>query len=288
MSRKVIKTYAATRELLAPGMYINRPLPNRELKHFDPFLLLDQMGPTQQGPGPQKGTDEHPHRGFITLSYILEGEIEHKDSMGNHGIAKSGGMQYMIAGSGIIHSEKQSKDFSAEGGLLHGFQLWINLPAKHKGHKPEYFNLNDSEIPRHKFENGAYLKILAGSYGELASPVKTFSPVFVYHLHLPAKTDVMLQVPLDYNIFAYAPKNEVLLGEDKTPVGSYHMAIFDEHSVGLPISNASDEDRDLMLYGGVPIGEPIVPYGPFVMNSFKEIQTAIMDYEAGKYGEIDF
>lgn len=288
MTRKVVKIITATPEQLAPGMIIQRPLPHAELRHFDPFLLLDQMGPVQQIPGPQKGTDAHPHRGFITLSYILEGEIEHKDSKGNLGLAKAGGMQYMIAGSGIIHSEKQSKTFSEQGGMLHGFQLWINLPAQYKSHTPEYFNLNDEEIPRYAFQNGAYIKVLAGNYDYAKSPVKTFSPLFVYHLHLPEKSEVELIVPIDFNIFAYIPDREIQLGYDRTMVTGKQMAIFEGNNSSIKVYNPGTLPKDIMLYGGVPIGEPIVPYGPFVMNTFKEIQTAIYDYEAGKYGIIDF
>jgi quercetin 2,3-dioxygenase len=286
MSRKVIKTQPVSREQLAPGMFINRPFPTRELRHFDPFLLLDQMGPVDYAAGPPRGTEEHPHRGFITLSYILDGEIEHKDSRGHHGFAQPGGMQYMIAGSGIIHSEKQSEEFSAKGGRLHGFQLWINLPAKDKEHTPEYYNLNDPEIPRHTFDNGAYIKVLAGSYGAVTSPVKTFSPLFVYHVHLPANTTQTINVPADYSIFAYVPEHTVELGADNTPVLGPKMAIFDDETTEFSLNNPANMAADIMLYGGVPIGEPIVPYGPFVMNTFKEIQTAIYDYEAGKYGTI--
>lgn len=289
MSRRVIKTVTARKELLAPGMYIQRPLPHPEIKNFDPFLLLDQMGPTEQKPdNVQKGTGDHPHRGFATLSYILEGELEHKDSLGNTGLAKAGGMQYMIAGSGIVHSEKQSKGFTATGGTLHGFQLWINLPAKYKDEQPAYFNLNDHEIPRHTFENGAYVKVLAGAYNDVISKVKTYTPLFVYHVYLPQKSEVELTVPIDYNIFAYVPDREVQLGEENTLVSGKQMAIFDGDSTKLKITNPGTLPKDIMLYGGIPIGEPIVPYGPFVMNSFKEIRTAIADYEAGKYGTIDF
>lgn len=289
MSRKVIKTHTATREEVAPNFFVNRPLPHATLKHFDPFLLLDQMGPvdipasTKQG-----GTDAHPHRGFITLSYILEGEIEHKDSLGNKGLAKSGGMQYMVAGNGIIHSEKHSKAFAASGGNLHGFQLWINLPAKYKDEQPAYFNLNDHEIPRFTFENGAFVKVLAGAYDEVVSPVKTYSPLFVYHVHLPEKSEVELTVPINYNIFAYIPDREVQFGDDKTLVAGKQFAAFSGDNPSLKISNPGSMPKDIMLYGGIPFNEPIVPYGPFVMNSFKEIQNAIYDYEAGKYGTIDF
>ncbi|MFX3625931.1 MAG: pirin family protein [bacterium] len=289
MSRKVIKTHTSTREQVGENFFVNRPLPHPTLKHFDPFLLLDQMGPAEQQPSTkQKGTDAHPHRGFITLSYILQGEIEHKDSLGNFGLAKSGGMQYMIAGSGIVHSEKQSKEFSGIGGTLHGFQLWINLSAKYKDEQPAYFNLNDHEIPRFTFNNGAYVKVLAGAYDEIVSPVKTYSPLFVYHIHLPEKAEVELTVPINYNIFAYVPDREVQLGSEKTLVAGKQFAAFDGDSPSLKIANPGSMPKDIMLYGGIPIEEPIVPYGPFVMNSFKEIQTAIYDYEAGKYGTIDF
>jgi quercetin 2,3-dioxygenase len=287
MSRKVIKTQAASREQLAPGMFINRPFPTRELRHFDPFLLLDQMGPANHAPGGNFGTGPHPHRGFITLSYILNGEIEHKDSQGHHGFAKAGGMQYMIAGSGIIHDEQQSKEFSEKGGRLHGFQLWINLPAKDKEHAPEYYNLNDPEIPRHTFNNGTYIKVLAGAYANAQSTVKTFSPLFVYHIHLPANTAQTIQVPDNFNVFAYVPEHTIELGEDNTSALGPTMAIFDNNSTELTLNNPANTAADIMLYGGAPIGEPIVPYGPFVMNTFKEIQMAIHDYEAGKYGTID-
>lgn len=289
MSRKVIKTVTAHKEQLAPGFYIHRPLPNPEIKHLDPFLLLDQMGPVEQEPNsPQKGTDVHPHRGFATLSYFLEGEFEHKDSKGNLGLAKAGGMQYMIAGSGIVHSEKLSPEFATKGGKLHGFQLWINLPAKYKGEEPAYFNMNDHEIPRFTFDNGAYVKVLAGAYGETVSPVKTYSPLFVYHIHLPEKTEVELTVPIEYRIFAFVPDREVLLGDEKTLISGRQLAVLENDNPAIKIFNPGTMPKDIMLYGGVPIGEPIVPYGPFVMNSFKEIQTAIYDYEAGKYGAIDF
>ncbi len=289
MSRKVVNTHTATKEQVAPNFYVNRALPHPNLKHFDPFLLLDQMGPIQQEPSNiQNGTDAHPHRGFITLSYLIEGEIEHKDSFGNLGIAKSGGMQYMVAGSGIVHSEKNSKNFASTGGTLHGFQLWINLPAKFKAEKPAYFNLNAHQIPRFTFYNGAYIKVLAGAYQEIISPVKTFSPLFVYHVHLPSKTEIELTVPENYNIFAYLPEHEVQFGDDKTVVAGKQFAAFDGGNTSLKIANPDLIPKDIMLYGGVPLNEPIVPYGPFVMNSFKEIQNAIHDYEAGKYGIIDF
>lgn len=274
---------------LTPEMSVRRPFPGKALKHLDPFVFLDHFGPVIFRPGDRhfsEGTGPHPHRGFITFSYLLDGVMEHADSRGNHGIVGAGGAQWMKAASGILHDEKPSADFLARGGTLHGFQLWINLPASHKGDTPEYRELPANEVPEVLLPGGAVLRVLIGVYGDAQSPIPTLSPMFNFHLRLPAGQETLVMVPAHWNLFAYLPQDEARFGPESTPASGGELVIFDTGSDRLRVCNPGEDILDVMLYGGQPIGEPVLASGPFVMDTLPGVQAAYDDFYAGKYGTL--
>jgi redox-sensitive bicupin YhaK (pirin superfamily) len=285
------------------GFIVNRPFPTNALLDFDPFLLLDEMGPKNWKPGEAKGAPDHPHRGFETVTYMLEGRFEHKDSRGNSSKLGPGDIQWMTAGAGVVHSEMPDKEFVQSGGNLHGFQLWVNLPQRDKMIKPRYQDISSSRIPVAQAEDGAVkVKVIAGEALGARAIIETRTPIFYLHFTLQPGAKIVQPIPKEYNTFAYVINGKAIAGpaEKQKTAKTGQMVIFDNNGEEVAISapSAVDDDStsattinksavlDILLIGGVPLNEPVARYGPFVMNTKEEILQAIEDYRNGQMGEI--
>ena len=282
-TRSVAQIIQARPQLEGEGMIVTRPFPTPSLDHIDPFLLLDRMGPATHGPGEAKGAPDHPHRGFETVTYILDGAIEHEDSQGNRGRIGAGDVQWMTAGSGVIHSEMPSEEIRQKGGRLHGFQLWVNLPRRDKMMKPRYQELRASEIPTAKSADGRVnVTVIAGeSLGTRAS-IDTRTPIMYLHVRLAAGASFTQAIPETYNAFAFIVSGQAAFGDRLAREND--MVLFGRDGDAVTIT--TENGAELLLIGGVPLDEPVARYGPFVMNSEQEIMTAVRDYQSGRMGEI--
>jgi len=273
------------------GFIVHRAFPSSEIAYFDPFILLDEMGPKDLGPGEAKGAPDHPHRGFETVTYMLKGKFEHKDSRGNSGKLKPGDVQWMTAGSGVIHSELPDREFLKTGGTLHAFQLWVNLPKRDKNVKPGYQDISSTKIPVGKSRDGRIsVKVIAGESLGAHAIINTKTPITYLHFTLQPDSEVVQPVPSNYNMFAYVVRGEGIFGNSGRPVERGNMIIFksDGDQVSIKAPKNSESPLDVLLIGGIPLNEPIVQYGPFVMNTEQEINQAIQDYQNGRMGSIDF
>jgi redox-sensitive bicupin YhaK (pirin superfamily) len=277
MKRSVEQVIPSIRTLEGGGFWVRRPFPTQILDHFDPFLLLDQMGPTEVAPGDAKGAPDHPHRGFETVTYVLSGEMEHRDSAGNAGSLGAGDVQWMTAGDGVVHSEMPSRRFQTEGGTLHGFQLWVNLPAKDKRMKPRYQELKSAQIPTAE-QGKAKVKVIAGEALGVNARVDTRTPIFYLHWSLQPGARVTQKAPRDYNTFAWVISGEV------NGASAGHMIRF--AADGDEVELTSDAGAEVLLIGGIPLNEPVARYGPFVMNREEELLEAFRDYQSGRMGRI--
>ena len=282
---KIIKS-EATQD--GEGVTLNRSFPNQYISEFDPFLLLDEIGPINIKPGKQKGFPDHPHRGFETVTYLLEGKFEHKDSQGHAGIINSGDVQWMTAGSGVIHSEMPEKEFSKNGGKLHGFQLWVNLPKSSKMMKPRYQEILQSKIPTGTTkDDNITVKVIAGESLGAKAIINTITPIMYLHFKLEPGFRIVQPIPKEYNVFAYVIQGKgVFEPSDSNKVERGNLVIFDTDGNEVYIQAVEDSKIpfEVLLIGGVPIREPITRYGPFVMNTQQEIYKAIEDYRNGKFG----
>ena len=249
---------------------------------FDPFLLLDYAGPHEFAPEEAKrGVGEHPHRGFETVTILYQGELEHRDSSGSHGIISAGDVQWMTAASGIVHEEFHSRQFAKNGGTLEMVQLWVNLPAKEKTSPPRYQDLRDKQIPRVTLGNDAGLvKVIAGEFMKIHGPAKTFTPINVWDLQLNGGSPTDMTVPDGHTCLVIIQNGSVTVNEN--PMKSVELALLERNGDSIRIE--AKMDSRILILTGEPLNEPVFGQGPFVMNSPKEIQQAVLDYEAGKMG----
>lgn len=271
------------------GFLVRRPFPTYGLSDFDPFLLLDEMGPIDSTPGEAKGAPDHPHRGFETVTYLLSGQMEHKDSQGHSGKLSPGDVQWMTAGAGVIHSEMPSEQFQRAGGRLHGFQLWVNLPREQKMMKPRYQEIAAASIPTATTSDGLVnVRVIAGEALGAKAVIETVTPIVYLHFTLKPGGVVTQPVPQTFNVFAYVIDGAGLFGSEREQGSDGQMVMFAPDGSEVRIENPaeSDQDLDVLLIGGVPLGEPIARYGPFVMNTRAEIHQAIEDYQNGRMGVI--
>lgn len=267
-------------------MTIYRMLANRYTDAVGPFVFLDHIAPKIQTSRHLRGTGAHPHRGIATLTYLLAGEATHFDSAGNHATVHSGGIQWMKAGSGVLHDETLNADSQTNSDLTHGFQFWINLPAKNKADMPGYLAIQSHEVPQENLPNdGGWIKLIAGNYEELASKIPHYSEQFLYHIHLEAGKDFTIYMAENSEVAALLPTANAKLNDVEFEAGEFIE--FDRAAGEIVIDNPSHEATDVLLFGGEPYTEPIVAEGPFVMNSRAEIADAYRDFYAGKYGEIN-
>jgi redox-sensitive bicupin YhaK (pirin superfamily) len=250
----------------------------------DPFLLLDEMGPKDTGPGEAIGTGDHPHRGFETVTYMLDGEFEHRDSAGNHGTIRPGDVQWMTAGAGVVHSERPSAAFLERGGHMHGFQLWVNLPRADKMRAPRYQDLRAEDLP--KFDaDGVHATVIAGDAFGLHGPADTHVPILYVHVRLDPGAGATIPTAPNANAFAYVFGGQGVLGRDRRPVRDGQAAVFAPGDA-IELRADAQEPLEALVLVGQPLHEPVVRYGPFVMNTKQEIVDAIEDFQQGRMGAI--
>ena len=273
VARKIRQAIPAQAVSEGAGVTVHRSLGTPALRHLDPFLMLDHFG-TDKPEDYIAGFPDHPHRGFVTLTYMIDGHMLHQDSMGNRGDLRSGGIQWMKAASGVIHSEMPQQT----NGLMRGFQLWINLPAKEKMTNPAYQDHPDTDMPK-VGHDGARVKIISGEYAGRKGPIDDPHTQLVYFdIALDAGKSFQHLLPATMSAFAYVYERHILIGG--TNVATHHLVVFgDGDSVEF---SAGTNGARLILVAGQPIGEPIVQYGPFVMNTSEEIHQAFDDYKAGR------
>ena len=284
-SRTVARVFTAPAASDGDGVELHRAFPGRALMDIDPFLLLDELGPTALEPGEARGFPEHPHRGFETVTYLLSGEMQHRDSWGNHGVLRPGDVQWMTAGSGLVHSELPGESLVREGGTLHGFQLWINLPRKDKMIPPRYQDTPGERIPV-AHGSGVEAKVIAGEALGTQGVIDTRIPILYLHLTLQPGTEFDHRMPQTANAFAYVIEGEASFGG--ASAGAHQVAIFARDGETVRISNPSSAagPLSLLLLAGEPLGEPVARYGPFVMNTQQELRQAAEDYREGRMGTI--
>ncbi|MFQ5555814.1 MAG: pirin family protein [Acidimicrobiia bacterium] len=273
------------RALEGEGFLVRRPFPTAQIDHVGPFLLLDEMGPADNAPGEAKGAPDHPHRGFETVTYVLDGEIEHKDSVGNVGLITPGEVQWMTAGAGIVHSEMPSDMILRDGGRVHGFQLWVNLPASAKMHRPRYQDLTREAMPTVDLDGGTAVIIAGQGYGT-RGVTDTFWPIDYLHVRLDADRTTEYELDPNRIAFVYAFGGAGHVGKSRQAVRPGAMAVFDTGGGRIPIA-AGPAGIDVLIGASAPLNEPVARYGPFVMNTRAEIVQAFEDYQAGRMGEIE-
>ncbi|MDT4968039.1 MAG: quercetin 2,3-dioxygenase [Acidobacteriota bacterium] len=289
-SRTVAGIVNSIETLEGGGFLVRRPFPKASFSHFDPFLLLDEMGPMEVGPGEAKGAPDHPHRGFETVTYLLSGEMEHKDSRGHAGRLTPGDVQWMTAGAGVVHSEMPSREFSRSGGRMHGFQLWVNLPQHDKMMNPRYQEIPSSKIPKATSSDGlVQVSVIAGEAMGEKAVIETRTPIVYLHYRIAPGGAAIQPVPGSHNTFAYVVEGEGLFGSDFRRAADGQMVLFAQDGEEVRIENPSDAKTTLevLLIAGVPLNEPVARYGPFVMNTEVEIRQAIQDYQQGRMGAIN-
>jgi len=273
------------------GFPVRRPFPGVDRTIADPFVLLDQMGEVQYAPGEAKGAPDHPHRGFETVTYMIDGEFEHKDSTGGGGLIANGATQWMTAGAGIVHSEMPPEKLIASGGLFHGVQLWVNLPAAQKWTPPRYQDIAASSVALLRSEDGgALVRVIAGELAGHKGPGATHTPITYAHATLAPGTRLDLPWRADFNALVYALGGFGSVGVDAVPLQAGQMAVLGPGEAVRVAGGMKQDSRtpsfDVLLLGGRPIGEPVIQYGPFVMNTRDEIMQAIADYRSGRMGSI--
>lgn len=250
---------------------------------ISPFLMLDYGGPVDFPPSERpRGVDEHPHKGFETVTIVYQGELEHRDSTGQHGKIGPGDVQWMTAGAGIVHEEKHSRDFTAQGGTLEMAQLWVNLPSKDKSAPPGYQTLLNEQIPVVALRGGQ-VRIIAGEFAGERGPARTFTPVNVWDVRLEPGHPAELPLPEGQTVSLIVLHGAVLLNGEET-IGEAEMAVLSREGEGAVVE--ADRDAVILVLTGEPIDEPVVSYGPFVMNTQEEIVEAIQEYRSGKMGHL--
>lgn len=250
-----------------------------------PFLLMDYAGPAEFKPSEHiRGVDEHPHRGFETVTIVYDGEVEHRDSAGGGGLIKSGDVQWMTAASGLVHEEKHGKEFARNGGNFEMVQLWVNLPRKNKMDAPRYQGIRKEQIPQIDLDNQAGLvRIIAGEYKGFIGPAKTFSPMNVWDLRLKKNSSFVVPVKSGHTSSFFVLSGQVKV-ESQEIVREAELAVLDSEGDSFVLTAL--EDSKILILTGEPLNEPIVGYGPFVMNSEAEIKQAFLDFQSGKMGTI--
>ncbi|MFP8966132.1 pirin family protein [Pokkaliibacter sp. CJK22405] len=261
------------------GVQLQRVLTQDLQKRLDPFLMLDEF--RSDNPGDYlAGFPDHPHRGFETVTYMLAGKMRHFDNKGNEGLLVSGGAQWMTAGSGLVHSELPEQ----EDGLMHGFQLWVNLPAQNKMIDPGYQDLTPDQLPTYTSESGAQVTVLAGVSEGVEGPVQRpdTHPLYI-DVHLSEGTSHWQDIPAGHNAFVYVYEGEISTGAEGRKVGFRRMGILNNASEATGIQLTALKEAKLLIIAGQPLREPIAQWGPFVMNTHEELEQAVRDFRAGKF-----
>lgn len=290
--RPVARVVAAHHQKEGAGFEIWRPFPGElSMEEADPFLLLDQGGPTEYGPDEALGAPWHPHRGFETVTYVIDGELSHNDTNGGGGVIREGDTQWMTAGSGILHDELPTERMYRRGGPMHMVQLWVNLPAALKFTPPRYQAIEGRQLRLVTTDDGASLvRIIAGNIGQYDGPGSTRTPITYAHATIGRGAQAKIPWNPGFNAFAYVLSRSGYAGAENRPIGERDLVAFAGgdflvlRAADIPANGASA--LDVLLLGGVPIREPIAHYGPFVMNARDEILQALDDFRRGRLGVV--
>jgi redox-sensitive bicupin YhaK (pirin superfamily) len=291
-TQRVVRSITtAPRGFEGEGFPVRRAFAGVDLADLDPFIHLDQMGEVEYAPGEPKGTPWHPHRGFETVTYMIDGTFEHSDSNGGGGVITNGDTQWMTAGSGILHIEKPPESLVRSGGLFHGFQLWVNLPASQKWAAPRYQDIRAKEVALvSSGDGGALVRVIAGDVAGFAGPGSTYSPMTLVHASLSPGARLSLPWRPDYNALVYVMAGQGSVGPDGHPIGNGQLAVLgmgDAITVtAATYQESRSPDLDILILGGRPIRESVAWMGPFVMNTREEVLQAMADYQAGRLGTI--
>jgi quercetin 2,3-dioxygenase len=268
------------------GFPVRRAFAGVPLEHLDPFIHMDQMGEVEYAPFEPKGTDWHPHRGFETVTYIIDGTFQHQDSHGGGGVITNGATQWMTAGAGILHIETPPEELVVSGGMFHGIQLWVNLPSKDKMTAPRYQNLEaDQSALLSSPDGGALVRLIAGELGGHRGPGGTHTPITMAHATVSPGARLDLPWRPDFNALAYVLAGTGTVGTERRPVATGQLVVFGEGD-SFTIDGTGSASLEVLLLGGQPIREPVAAYGPFVMNTRAELVQAVEDFNAGRLGTI--
>ncbi len=289
--RPVRSVTSAPHGLEGEGFPVRRAFAGVAQSELDPFVHMDQMGEVEYGPGEPKGTPWHPHRGFETVTYMIDGSFQHRDSTGGGGLITNGATQWMTAGAGILHIERPPEDLIASGGLFHGVQLWVNLPASSKWVAPRYQDIGAGNVTLLASDDGgALLRVVAGELAGHPGPGITHTPITFVHATIEAGARIEVPWPREQNALVYVLSGRGSVGSDGRPLQSGQLALLGPGDYVVVSAAGSQETRapklDVLLLGGVPIGEPVAWYGPFVMNTESEIRQAFEDYQHGRMGQV--
>jgi redox-sensitive bicupin YhaK (pirin superfamily) len=289
-ARPVVSVTTAPSGFEGEGFPVRRAFAGVDLRQLDPFIHMDQMGAVEYAPGEPKGTAWHPHRGFETVTYMIDGQMAHSDSNGGGGLISDGDTQWMTAGAGILHIETPPEHLVVSGGLFHGFQLWVNLPRALKFAPPRYQSIGGRDAALlASADGGALLRVIAGEVAGHAGPGSTHTPISLVHATLSPGASLALPWRADFNALVYVLGGRGTVG-DARPIRDGQLAVLGQGDTLTVAADPSQESRhpamEVLLLGGRPIREPVVAYGPFVMNTKAELIQAFEDYQAGRLGTI--
>ncbi|MGD9797469.1 MAG: pirin family protein [Acidimicrobiia bacterium] len=286
IGRPVAGVTTAPRGTEGLGFPVRRAFAGVDLADLDPFIHMDEMGEVDYAPGEPKGTDWHPHRGFETVTYMIDGTFQHQDSNGGGGLIADGATQWMTAGGGILHIETPPERLVVSGGRFHGIQLWVNLPARDKLVAPRYQSLEADRVTLLSSADGASLvRLIAGDVGGHRGPGATYTPITVAHATVAPGARLEIPWRADFNALAYVLAGEGIAGGDGHPVAAGQLVRFGAGD-SLVLGAGPARPVEVLLLGGRPIREPVAAYGPFVMNTRDELQQAMDDYQAGRLGRV--
>lgn len=283
MSKRTVKQIIPAQRINMGGHLLDQPLPFRSVDQIDPFLLIHHWDKPIKAGGNQKelGVGPHPHRGFSPVTFIFKGSVRHQDSIGNNVVVSDGGTQWMHAGKGIVHSERPGIDLVLNGGEQEFIQFWVNTPGKHKMQAPYYLPLSEEETPKIELENTC-IGVVAGSFMGVLGPAKTYSPQTLLRIDASSACSIEIPLPKHYNTLLYLLKGGVSVENEKVSSKTMIWYKNDGDMLTINISEASQ----FIILSGEPIGEPVVSYGPFVMNNHEELQQAVSDFQDGKMGDL--
>jgi quercetin 2,3-dioxygenase len=289
--RRVRSVTTAPSGFEGEGFPVRRAFAGVPSSDLDPFVHMDQMGEVEYAPGEAKGTPWHPHRGFETVTYIIDGTFRHRDSHGGGGLITNGDTQWMTAGSGILHIEAPPEELVASGGLFHGIQLWVNLPSQDKWIAPAYQDIRGGSVELLSSpDGGALIRIVAGELDGHAGPGRTHTPIAFAHATLEAGAQLRVPWPVDFNALVYVLSGSGTVSSEGRPISMGQLAVFGPGDYLEVRAGAVQESRspkfDVLILGGAPIHEPVAWYGPFVMNTDDEIRQAFEDFRHGRMGQI--
>jgi redox-sensitive bicupin YhaK (pirin superfamily) len=289
--RPVVSVTTAPAGFEGEGFPVRRAFAGVDASSLDPFIHMDQMGEVEYAPGEPKGTPWHPHRGFETVTYMIDGTFQHQDSIGGGGLISDGDTQWMTAGGGILHIEAPPEELVTTGGLFHGIQLWVNLPRADKMIAPRYQDIGRSNVVLVASpDGGTLLRVIAGEVAGHAGPGSTHSPMAMVHATLAPGARVELPWPAEFNALVYVLGGSGSVGDDGRPVRTGQLAVFgggDSVTIGAAeVQDSRTPSLDVLILGGRPIREPVYAYGPFVMNTRDEVAQAFEDYQAGRLGTV--